>query len=79
MLKLETIHQAMNNHHVLEIVHSLHFDWILEPFDVDDPAVRKCIKKMFRFYTGHEATDDQVLAVETLFRIRVETGQSWRQ
>jgi len=79
MIKLETIHQAMNNEHVLGAVHSLHFDWMLEPFDVDDPCVKECLRQTIRFFSGHEPTEEQLLAAETMFRIRVETGQAWSQ
>lgn len=81
MIKLEDIHHEMNNTHVQEAAHSLHFNWILDRFDVDEEAIviKEYLKSTLRRIAGHKATDAQVLAAETLFRIKVETGQAWSQ
>lgn len=81
MLKLETIHQEMNNVHVQEAAHSLHFDWILDRFAIDEEeaAMKEYLKSTLRRITGCKATEEQVLAAETLFHIKVETGQAWSQ
>ena len=79
MIKLETIHKEMNNVHVLEAVHTLHFDWMFDPFDIDDPSIKGCLRTLMRFRMGHEPTEDQLLAAERLFQSRVETGQAWNQ
>lgn len=81
MLKLETIHQEMNNVHVQEAAHDLYFDWILDRFDIDEEeaVIKEYLKSMIRRITGCKAADEQVLAAETLFHIKVETGQAWSQ
>jgi hypothetical protein len=81
MLKLETIHQEMNNKHVREAAHSLHFDWILDQFDVDEEeaAIKEYLKSALHRSTGCSATEEQLLAAQTLFLIKIETGQDWSQ
>jgi hypothetical protein len=81
MIKLETVHQEMNNPQVQEAAHSLHFDWILDQFDIDeeDAVIKEYLKSTLRRITGCKATEEQVLAAKTLFHIKVETGQAWSQ
>lgn len=81
MIKLENIHKAMNDAHVQEAAHNLHFNWILDQFDIDEETivVKEYLKSTLRRITGCRATDEQVLAAETLFHIKVETGQAWSQ
>jgi hypothetical protein len=79
MIKLETIHQEMNNVHVLDAVHTLHFDWMFDPFDIGDPSIKESLKTLMRSRMGHEPTEEQLLAAERLFQSRIERGQPWRQ
>lgn len=81
MIKLEDIHKAMNEKYVQEAAHSLHFDWILDQFDIDEESVtiKEYLKSALRRSTGCETTEEQLLAAETLFHIKVETGQAWSQ
>jgi hypothetical protein len=88
MLKLETIHQEMNNKQVQEVAHDLHFDYMLVGLDgaENDPArLRKCIVARFEMYARLGAveyqspTEEQLLATERLFQTKVETGQAWSQ
>jgi hypothetical protein len=81
MITLENIHKAMNSQEVQEAAHSLHFDWILDQFDIDEESavIKEYLKSTLRRSTGCKATEEQVLAAETLFHIKVETGQAWSQ
>lgn len=81
MINLEAIHQAMNDGQVQEAAHSLHFDWILDQFDIDEEeaVIKEYLKSTLRRNTGCKPTEEQVLAAETLFHIKVETGQDWSQ
>jgi hypothetical protein len=81
MINLETIHQEMNNDQVKQAAHDLHFDWILDRFDIDEESavIKEYLKSTLRRNTGHKPTEEQVLAAETLFHIKVETGQDWSQ
>jgi len=81
MVSLENIHEAMNDPRVQEAAHSLHFDWILDQFDIDEESIviKEYLKSAIRRITGCKPTQEQVLAGETLFHIKVETGQAWSQ
>lgn len=86
MLKLETIHQEMNNVHVQEVAKDLHFDYMLTGLDGaehDPTRLREMISARFktyaRFNPAYAPTEERLLAAERLFQIKLETGQAWSQ
>ncbi len=88
MIKLENIHREMNNDRVQEVAHDLHFDYMLgglEGIEQDPASLRELISARFvmyaRFSRHVESTpsEEQLLAAERLFQIKLETGQAWSQ
>ena len=82
MITLENVHKAMNNPQVQKIVGMLYQEWMWQELDglEDDPvALRRWTTALFKRLGYTPVTEEQLLAAETLFQSRTETGQAWSQ
>jgi hypothetical protein len=81
MIKLEDVHEAMNDQHVQEAARDLHFEYVLHELDyVEDDLIglRPWTIAMFKRYGVHP-TEEQLLAAEQLLLGKIERGQAWTQ
>jgi hypothetical protein len=87
MIKLEDVHQAMNNPQVQEVAKDLHFDYMMAGLDgvERNPArLRELVVARFESYrkigiVKEPVTEEQLLATERIFQTKVESGQAWTQ